>query len=145
MVLVVLKSQASLNEVLLWLKPLPWSVTWAFPLRSLIISWACGAQPNPSSSKRCGQQSARCDRQLITQWPPDQPRVPAQMHGLIGSKHSHWESRCRATNCLQRGWRTVTVRLLWWKNFSSLGCSLQFQLQFVSITYNYFNCKLFIK
>lgn len=70
--LLVLKSLGSLNEVVLWLKSLPWSVTWAFPFCSPIISWACGAQPNPSSSKRCGQQSARCDHQLITHYPPDQ-------------------------------------------------------------------------
>lgn len=75
-VLLVLKSLGSLNEVGLWLKSLPWSVTWAFPLRSPIISWACGAQPNPSSSKRCGQQSVRCDHQLITRYPPDQAQSP---------------------------------------------------------------------
>lgn len=60
------------NGVVLWLKSLSWSVTWVFPLQSPIISWACGAQPNPSSSTQCGQQSPRCDRQLITPYPPDQ-------------------------------------------------------------------------
>lgn len=71
-VLLVLKCPDSVNEVVLWLKSMPWSVTQAFPLCSPVICWACGAQPNPSSSKWCGQQSARCDHQLITHYPPDQ-------------------------------------------------------------------------
>lgn len=74
--LFVLKSPLSLNEGVLWLKSLPWSVTWAFPFCSPIISWDCGAQPNPSSSKPCGQQSAGCDHQLITLHPSDQAQSP---------------------------------------------------------------------
>lgn len=70
------KALSSLKEVVLWLKSLPRSVTWAFPFCSPIISWARGAQPNPSSSKRCGQQSARCDHQLITHYPHD--RAPSR-------------------------------------------------------------------
>lgn len=73
---VVFKSPGSLNGPALWLKSLPRSVTWAFPFCSPIISWARGAQPNPSSSKRRGQQSARCDHQLITHYPSNQDQSP---------------------------------------------------------------------
>lgn len=83
-VLLVFKSPGSLNAALLWLKSSLPSVTWAFPLCTPIISWAGGAQPNPSSSKRHGQQSPRCDRQLITRRPSDQARRAAPAQGLVG-------------------------------------------------------------
>lgn len=75
-VLLVFKSPGSVNGPALWLKSLPQSVTWAFPFCSPIISWARGAQPNPSSSKRRGQQSVRCDHQLITHYPSNQDQSP---------------------------------------------------------------------
>lgn len=90
----------------LWLKSLPWSMTWAFPLRSAIISQACGEQPNPSSSKWCGQQSVRCDHQLITHYPPDQAqplhRCEASVVLNILSGRSAVEGRLPQTGFVRR-------------------------------------------
>lgn len=82
-VLLGFKSPGSWNAALLWLKSSLPSVTWAFPLCTPIISWAGGAQPNPSSSKRRGQQSPRCDRQWITCRPSDPARRAVPARGLV--------------------------------------------------------------
>lgn len=121
-VLLVLKSLGSLNEVVLWLKSLPWSVTWAFPFCSPIISWACGAQPNPSSSKRCGQQSARCDHQLITHYPPDQAqslhRCEASLVLNTLTGRSAADERLPQTGFVKGFVRTVKLFAIW-----ESGCS----------------------
>lgn len=127
-VLLVLKSLGSLNEVVLWLKFLPWSVTWAFPFCSPIISWACGAQPNPSSSKRCGQQSARCDHQLITHYPSNQAQslhrceaslVLNTLTGRSATDERQKDRRKTATNWLCQRASVDSMRIsLFWREVS---------------------------
>lgn len=131
-VFLVSESLGAVNDVVLWLKSLPWSVTWAFPLRSPIISKAYGAQPNPSSSKQCGQQSVRCDHQLITHYPPDQAqslhRCEASLALNTLTGRSLADERLPQTGFVKGLLWTVKLSPLWESGCSEVSVSEYYQI-----------------